>query len=237
MGSAEDDPSSFPNEQPQHRVALSPFLMACTPITRRLYAEVMGIEPPLGAQGDLPVTEVSRFDAIQFCNALSERVGLAPCYQTTAGQVSWDRSAPGYRLPTEAEWEYACRAGTTTRWSFGDDESMLGKYAWYRENSGGQAHPVATKQPNPWGLYDMHGNVWEWVFDSYQSDTYAARVDTLTTHPVVDKLVNIRILRGGSVISGPWLLRSAVRDWSRPGDRRRDFGFRCVRVSVRPLTS
>jgi formylglycine-generating enzyme required for sulfatase activity len=104
---------------------------------------------------------ISWYDAVDFCNKLSEQEGLQPRYQRN-GEETRFVNGNGYRLPTEVEWEYACRAGTETRWSFGDDEEDLPKYAWFRKNSGGITHPVGELLPNAFGLYDMHGNVWEW---------------------------------------------------------------------------
>ncbi|AUB80295.1 hypothetical protein THSYN_04550 [Candidatus Thiodictyon syntrophicum] len=114
---------------------------------------------------DLPVVGVSWDDAAAYCAWLSERTG------------------EGYRLPTEAQWEYACRAGTDTRWSCGDNERALDAYAWYSANAGGKLHAVAQKRPNPWGLYDMHGNCWEWCADWYAADYYQKLVDTLGVIP------------------------------------------------------
>ena len=102
---------------------------------------------------------MSWFEAVQFCNALSAQQGLQPCYLIDGEQVTWDEEADGYRLPTEAEWEYAVRADTTTRWFCGDEATALGDYAWYAENASRRVQPVGQKAPNPWGLYDMAGNV------------------------------------------------------------------------------
>jgi len=128
-----------------------------------------------------------------------------------------------YRLPTEAEWEYAARAGTTSKWSFGNSEGSLKNYAWYRKNSNSKTHPVGTKQPNPWGLYDVHGNVWEWCedwyVDSYNSTPRDGRANT-------NKDKNIKVLRGGSWVIVPYDSRSAFRDWSNPTDRSYNIGFR-----------
>ena len=136
-----------------------------------------------------------------------------------------------YRLPSEAEWEYACRAGTSTRWSFGDDESQLTDYAWYRANARDvgerYGHAVGTKLPNPWGLYDMHGNVWEWVQDWYSSSYYnsSPRVD-----PPGPSSGSARVRRGGNFLNSARIVRSAFRDAYSPGDRRHDIGVRLLRI-------
>ena len=131
-----------------------------------------------------------------------------------------------YRLPTEAEWEYASRAGTTTRWSFGDDASQLGRYAWHAENAGGQTHPVGQLQPNPWGLYDMYGNVWEWVQDWYGNYTSGTAVD-----PAGPSSGSNRVFRGGGWSYGAGYCRSALRSYGAPGSRVGYLGFRLLRVA------
>jgi len=132
------------------------------------------------------------------------------------------------RLPTEAEWENAARAGSHAAWSFGDDEKRLGEYAWYAGNSGGTLHPVGTKKPNVWGLHDMHGNVWEWVADWYGPYTRAAQTD-----PSGPKTGEERVLRGGSFGGTPRNLRSAIRVKNSPSFRHEFIGFRCCRGSRR----
>jgi len=133
-----------------------------------------------------------------------------------------------YRLPTEAEWEYACRAGTTTKYSFGDSKSELGGYAWYDENSGGRTHPVGEKKPNGWGLYDMHGNVWEWCQDWH--DDYPSGS---ATDPTGAASGSLRVIRGGSWFYYSDYCRSASRDRLTP-DFRSDFlGFRVLRSSIK----
>jgi formylglycine-generating enzyme required for sulfatase activity len=152
MGSPDSDPDARGNEKPAHRVTISkPFYIGKYPVTQAQWEAVMG-ENPSRFKGDLnrPVEQVSWDDVQAFIRKINERESTFPC-----------------RLPTEAEWEYACRAGTTARYSFGDDERQLGDYAWYDENAGGKTHPVGQRKPNAWGLYDMHGNVWEWMQDRY----------------------------------------------------------------------
>ena len=151
MGSPESDSDAPDEEKPQHKVRISkPFYLGVTEVTQEQYERVMG-ENPSRFKGDpqRPVEKVSWEDAVAFCRKLSEKEGRT------------------YRLPTEAEWEYACRAGSQTKWSFGDDDSALKEYAWYLDNADSTTHPVAQKKPNAWGLYDMHGNVWEWCQDWY----------------------------------------------------------------------
>ena len=151
--------------------------------------------------------------------ALGE-AALTACYEGSGEDVAWVAGCTGYRLPTEAEWEYAARAGTTTRWSFGDEEAELREFAWYSGNAEDEVHTVGTKKANPWGLSDMHGNVWEWVWDSY---------DSYNSGKVVNSTGSRRALRGGSSYVSPWYLRSANRDGSFPEIRNGRVGFRCAR--------
>ena len=211
-----------------HEVRISAFRCMKFPVTRRLYQDVMGKDPgwPAGEADDRPVNQVSWYDANEFCNRLSEREGLTPAYRRDGDNVSWDAPTDGYRLLTEAEWEYACRAGTRTRYSFGDDESKLGEYAWYTENSDGAPHPVGTRKPNPWGLYDMHGNVWEWVQDCWHENYNGAPTDGSAWE--ADNCQR-RVRRGGSFFYRAWDLRSADRVWIEPEYRGVGGGFRGAR--------
>ncbi len=227
MGSPEDEEGRFDREGPAHEVRLSPFEIMQYPVTRQAYAEVMGKDPgsPAGEADRRPVNNVSWLDAVEFCNRLSVEEGLAECYRIRDEEVSWDRSAGGYRLPTEAEWEYACRAGTRTRWSFGDDEADLGRHAWYGANSGNEAHPVGEKEANPWHIHDLHGNVYEWCWDWFE-EPYPEDPQQDPTGPDDG---SFRVLRGGAFFNSSRFLRSAGRGRVRPGIRGREFGFRCVR--------
>jgi formylglycine-generating enzyme required for sulfatase activity len=195
------------------------------PLTRRLYQDIMGEDPsyPEGESDTRPAKQMNWFKAVEFCNRLSEREGLAPCYQTDEeNKVSWNQSADGYRLPTEAEWEYACRAGSSTAYCFGDSEEELKDYAWYGMKWEDGSQRVGQKIPNRWGLYDMHGNVWEWCWDWYADYPKEDQSD-----PAGPKEGKERVLRGGACSNPARLLRSALRIWF--WIENRDVGFRCVR--------
>ena len=216
------------SEKPIHEVRVSAFRCMKFPVTRRIYRDVMGKDPgwPEGEADDRPVNQVSWYDAIDFCNRLSEREGLTPAYRRSGNNVSWDAAVDGYRLLTEAEWEYACRAGTRTRYSFGENEGKLGEYAWYSDNAGGTPRPVGTRQPNPWGLHDMHGNVWEWVQDCWHDNYVGAPADGSAWE--TDNC-QYRVLRGGSFSGWAGFLRSADRFRVGPEYRGVNYGFRCAR--------
>lgn len=191
-------------------VDVAPFLLAPVPVTQAQYAGVTGDRPSAAGTGErLPVDSVSWWDAARFCNALSTRDGLAPAYRLLAGdEVEWDRDAAGYRLPTEAEWEHACRAGTT-----GPRYGALDEIAWYRGNSEGRVREVGGKRPNPWGLHDMLGDVWEWCWDVYDPEVYGT----------------YRVLKGGGWFDEHWSCRVSVRRRSHPTLRIEDVGFRVAR--------
>jgi len=203
MGS--DDGES--HERPIHTVKITKgYYMGIYEVTQEQYRKVMGTNPS-GFKGDdnLPVETVSWNDAVRFCEKLSQKEGKT------------------YRLPTEAEWEYACRAGRTGKYCSGGSEAQFGDYAWYLQNSGKKTHPVGTLKPNAWGLYDMYGNVWEWCGDWYGEYSSAA-----VTDPQGPSKALSRILRGGSWESGPSRCRSANRSRITPGGRLNFFGFRIV---------
>ncbi len=230
MGSPKREVGRHDDEGPVHAVHVSPFACTRYPVTRRLFAEITGSDPglPAGDADERPVNNVSWHDAVAFCNQLSEREGLTPCYKIDGEKVAWDRAAKGYRLLTEAEWEYACRAGSTTRWSFGDDEAALGDHAWFGRNANAP-RPVGGKKPNLWGLHDMHGNVWEWCWDWFGSYSRAAETDPHGPPEGED-----RVLRGGAFDYSSWDLRSAVRFRFQPTVWFRFIGFRCARGASPP---
>jgi formylglycine-generating enzyme required for sulfatase activity len=227
MGSEESD-----SEKPRHRVTVSDFAMMQTPVTRSLFRRVLGEQAgPVewhenADDGGLPANYVSWFEAIDFCNALSEFQGLPPCYQRDGESVTWNREGNGYRLASEAEWEYACRAGTDSRWFCGDDPQALADYAWFDKAEG--PYPVAQKMPNPWDIDDMAGNVWEWCWDWY--GPYAKAPQNNPTGPQEG---NYRSLRGGSFDDPAESLRSARRFRYWPDLRYWYYGFRCVRAPRR----
>ena len=237
MGSPDGDDMAGYDEKPRHQVRVSGFRIARTQVTDRLYAQTMRRTPDEKG-GELPATVVSWYEAVEFCNGLSRRHGYRPCYRRR-GVWRWRRwacdwTADGYRLPTEAEWEYACRAGTQTSYGFGEDPALLADFAWYSENSGGRPHPVGTKRANRWGLFDMHGNLWEWCWDWY--GPYRAVAQTDPRGPAGGRG---RVLRGGSFDDSPGGLRSARRVVDVPGGWVRGgvVGFRCVRRASPSLDS
>ncbi|MEV7516051.1 formylglycine-generating enzyme family protein [Streptomyces diastaticus] len=196
----------------ERTVAVAAFELGAYPVTRERYAAVTGQEPPGPGGPGTPVTEVSWPDALRHCNLLSQALGLRPCYllgdDPDARDTRWDREADGFRLPTEAEWEYACRAGSPdVRYG------PLDEVAHHRGNSGGRPHPAGTRRPNAFGLYDMLGNVWEWCWDLYDPEVYGP----------------YRVFRGGGWQDEPRGVRAACRRKSHPTLRIDDLGFRLAR--------
>ncbi len=224
MGSPSDEPGRDWDEGPQTRVVIAHgFWMGKCEVTQAEFQRVMGYNPSNEAgPPNRPVEKVSWYEAIDYCTRLTRG-------EETAGRLPDGYS---YRLPTEAEWEYACRAGTTTRFSFGDDpaEVHLGEYAWYAGNSDSTSHPVGTRRPNPWGLYDMHGNVWEWCLDRWPGSLPGG---TITNRPALAQ-GTLRTTRGGSWLYDSRACRSANRDDYSPGDRCSDIGFRIVLAPLEP---
>ncbi len=233
----------FERELPQHTVKVSAFRIMATPVTADLYAKLVdsgSIDAQKGTD-QLPAVEISWLDAVEFCNRLSARMGFRPCYRKRFGRWRCDWRADGYRLPTEAEWEYACRAGSTTRFCCGDAARCVGSYGWHRGNSDGHAQPVAIRRPNPWGIYDMHGNFLEWCWDVW--GPYSAKEVRNPRGPkalakgwLARFRAGRRVVRGGSFFDPPEDLRSAFRFFDDPVFRFVFLGFRCVRVPPQHLT-
>jgi formylglycine-generating enzyme required for sulfatase activity len=209
MGSPKDEKGRRENEGPRHEVTIcKAFYMGLCEVTQEQYEQVMGKNPSHFKESRNPVEQVSWEDAVEFCKALSKKTGKS---------VS---------LPTEAQWEYACRAGSKTRFSYGDDNeyAALGDYAWYNKNSEGRTHPAGQKKPNDWGLYDMHGNVWEWCSDWYDKDYYSAKAND--RDPQGPGSGTCRLLRCGSCACCPLGCRSAMRRGLSPDSKFDYIGFR-----------
>ena len=243
----------YENEQPAHKVILSSFLMGKTELTQLQYLSVTGRNPSAFRQGSLamlhPVENVCWYDAILFCNQLSQKEGLNPCYFADgeltivwSGQgrdVFWNRASNGYRLPTEAEWEYAARGGLRTDVLY-PNNGPAGDVAWFGENSGTEdepgysatwmtdqqnwSHKVGQKKANGYGLYDMSGNVREWCWD-----WLGRYINKTVTDPAGPSYGPGRILRGGGFASGAQDITVSARSQSQPGVRSPIFGFRICR--------
>jgi formylglycine-generating enzyme required for sulfatase activity len=220
--------ADFDDEQPQHSVKISQaFFLGIHEVTQVQYQAVMGENPSFfKGSDDLPVEKVPWLDAVGFCNKLSERENRKPFYRMNGRDVSVV-GGNGYRLPTEAEWEYACRAKSATLYPFGDDAGKLGEHAWHDGNAGGKTHPVGQKPPNAWGLYDMLGNVWEWCADGYDEKCYAS---SLPFDPPGASVASRRVVRGGSWFRSPWGCRPARRSSHMPAFRNDRTGLRVAAV-------
>ncbi|MBL9128505.1 MAG: formylglycine-generating enzyme family protein, partial [Verrucomicrobiales bacterium] len=199
--------AKLPEERARSGGIATGFWLGRTEVTQGQYREVMGSAPSRFSGSDLPVESVSWVDATEFCRRLGAREGRT------------------YRLPTEVEWEYACRAGTRTAFGFGDDDTWLGEFAWYDASSGFETHPVGTRKPNAWGFYDMHGNVWEWCLDPYPGE---GGVSSGPAGDAAGGSGSLRVRRGGAWYNRPVFCRSSRRDFDRENRRDAGTGFRIV---------
>jgi formylglycine-generating enzyme required for sulfatase activity len=231
MGSPDTERYREQDELP-HQVRVNSFYIGKYEVSQREYDAVMGGNPSRFKGAQLPVEQVSWFDAVAYCNIRSQKEGLTPAYSVNGEKVTWNPLADGYRLPTEAEWEYAARAGTMTPFSTGNDiatsqANYNGNYP-YNQNAPGiyreKTTPVGSFAPNPWGLYDMHGNVNEWCWDwygPYHTEDH--------NNPLGPSTGSSRVNRGGSWSSYAKYLRSAIRNYNMPSYRYSNRGFRLVR--------
>jgi formylglycine-generating enzyme required for sulfatase activity len=215
------------NERPVHQVTVGAFLIARTETTRAQY-KALGFTPPAKpkAGDDEPVAKLGWLDAIAFCNALSAREGLDAVYTVKGKKATADFTRNGYRLPTEAEWEYAARSAGADRLDYAGS-NLAREVSWYDEDSNRTVQPVATKAPNALGLYDMSGNVWEWCWDIFAKYTAKAQMDPVGPEP--SKSSSFRIIRGGSVNYNDSSSRVGFRMARDPETRQADIGFRVVR--------
>jgi formylglycine-generating enzyme required for sulfatase activity len=258
MGSPENEPCRHADED-QHLVTLTnDFEIQATEVTQGQFTALMGYNPAhFGPDGpgascgtDCPVENVNWHEAVAYCNALSQQAGRAQCYTCTGSQktvtceeaVAYSGQAiyacPGYRLPTEAEWEYAYRAGTTEAYYSGPNDAggctscsavdvNADKIGWYCANAASTTHPVGQKQPNPWGLYDMGGNGWEWCHDRHRK---SLGVDAVTD-PWGTANGPSRVVRGGSFFFHARYMRAAFRITGTPSFSSYHYTFRCARTS------
>jgi formylglycine-generating enzyme required for sulfatase activity len=223
MGSSE---GAFRQTERVHEVSLRSFFISETEITQELYQAVMNQNPSQFKGNENPVESVSWFDAVKFCNALSEQYGLAPAYTIDGDTVTWNTESRGFRLPTEAEWEYAARGGQSG--SLGElgkagyaGGLTAGDVGWYGANSGRRTQPVRKKLPNELGIYDMSGNVWEWCWDWYGD--YPA--DSVYNPEGLSSGRN-RVFRGGAFFNPVNQLRVSFRVGNPPSSKANSVGFR-----------
>jgi len=229
MGSESGDP----DELPVHEVELGRFWIGKYTVTQGLWKRVAGKLPEKTRAQDarLPLVEVSWYEAVAFCNALSRDQGLECCYESSGKIVEWKKTSDGYRLPTEAEWEYAARGGTTSRGTLYSGSDNLDEVAWYLGNSGRETHPVGTKGPNGLGLYDMSGNVYEYCWD-----VYGPYANELIRNPVgpTPKVANAyRTIRGGNCFGLGYRVRvTSRRRYGFMGYTHDFIGFRVARGPI-----
>ena len=225
MGS--DDCDIYYFQQPIHEVSVSSFYISKYQITQNEWQEVMGSNPSWFRGDKLPVEQISWYDAIEYCNKRSIKEGLKPCYSGSGKNISCDWTANGYRLPTEAEWEYAARGGKKSKGYKYSGSNDINEVAWYGSNSSDKTHPVGEKQANELGIYDMSGNVWEWCWDWYSIDYYSK---SPRSNPRGPSSGEFRVLRGGSWYYNGNDCRVANRRLNNPDDGDYSYGLRILRA-------
>jgi formylglycine-generating enzyme required for sulfatase activity len=226
-----------PDEGPPHEVSVDAFLIDRYEVTQEQWDKLVLGNPSHFKGPRRPVEMISWAEAALFCNKRSRAEGLQPCYDEETAACNFEAS--GYRLPTEAEWEYACRAGSEADYDFGPDPSRLEDHAWHKPNAAAKTQPVGQKKPNAWGLFDMHGNVAEWCNDVYQADYYQSAPAANPRGPAEGEKY---VLRGGAWNCSAEACRASYRVGENPGFQDACFaqdavGFRCVRKAPSPDVS
>lgn len=221
--------SGYNNEKPVHSVTVSSFYISKYEVTQKEYKSLMGSNPShasFGIGDNNPVYRVSWYDAVEYCNELSRKEGLTPAYSGSGDDIKFNFNANGYRLPTEAEWEYAARGGNSSLEYTYSGSNSIDSVAWYSGNSGIKTHPVGGKQANELGLYDMSGNVWEWCWDRYESYSSGSQTD-----PTGKSSGSYRVIRGGCWGNNVSAFHLANRFDYSPVAQDGRIGFRVVRRS------
>jgi formylglycine-generating enzyme required for sulfatase activity len=222
------------DETPAHKIKVSPFLIDKFEVTHALFTKAQLPNPSHWQDNPKkPVERVRWQDAKQYCNERSLLEKLKPCYNEKTPDFNCDYAANGYRLPTEAEWEYACRAGTVASYDFGQPDKLR-QFAWFADNATEKTHAVGEKKPNHWGIFDLYGNVSEWCEDVYSATYYKESPTVDPTGPTSAGKDVKRVMRGGSWKASADMCRATLRQSERTGDSDACFftdycGFRCVR--------
>lgn len=221
------------HESPAHEVTVKPFIIGKTEVTFDDYDKYMlatkqdTARKSMWGRGKQPAISVSWLDAVAYCNWLSAQEGLSKCYVIEGENVKWNDTAKGYRLPTEAEWEYAARGGNKSKLTLYAGSKEIDEVAWFKDNSGAQTHPVASKKPNELGLFDMNGNVWEWVWDIYDWNYYKYSPQDNPRGPEVGAY---RVMRGGAFYNEEKHVHVPTRQNSYVVFKQNSVGFRIART-------